>query len=138
MYGYWVVLVVGRSLRGTHECGVHVYAWYGTEEGAWPYIIHSFDSALQDTLFHATSSTNTTSQEISRMNHQIVPSGETEIWSDQIQVPSLPPSFLVGCSIIDINYYLEVKKNIHALHMWSVFCDNRNYMYFTVNQNLYQ
>lgn len=45
------------------------------------------------------------------MNHQVVPAGETEIWADRIQLPPLPPSFLMGCSIIDINYNLEVKKN---------------------------
>lgn len=60
------------------------------------------------TLFHATTSTKTTSQEIIRMNHQVVPAGETEIWADRIQVPPLPPSFLMGCSIIDINYNLEL------------------------------
>lgn len=55
------------------------------------------------------------------MNHQVVPAGETEIWADRIQVPPLPPSFLMGCSIIDINYNLEVKK----LHMWSFFVITR-------------
>lgn len=59
------------------------------------------------------------------MNHQVVPAGETEILTDRIQVPPLPPSFLMGCSIIDINYNLEVKKNIHALHMWSFFVITR-------------
>lgn len=59
------------------------------------------------------------------MNHQVVPAGETEIWADRIQLPPLPPSFLMGCSIIDINYNLEVKKNIHALHMWSFFVITR-------------
>lgn len=59
------------------------------------------------------------------MNHQVVPAGVTEIWADRIQVPPLPPSFLMGCSIIDINYNLEVKKNIHALHMWSFFVITR-------------
>lgn len=64
------------------------------------------------------------------MNHQVVPAGETEIWTDRIQVPPLPPSFLMGCSIIDINYNLEVKK-IHVVF----FCDNKNYYCFTVKQN---
>lgn len=54
------------------------------------------------------------------MNHQVVPAGETETWADRIQLPPLPPSFLMGCSIIDINYNLEVKKT-HALYMWSFF-----------------
>lgn len=51
------------------------------------------------------------------MNHQVVPAGETEIWTDRIQVPPLPPSFLMGCSIIDINYNLEVKKNPCITHV---------------------
>lgn len=58
------------------------------------------------------------------MNHQVVPAGETEIWTDRIQVPPLPPSFLMGCSIIDINYNLEVNKT-HALHMLSFFVITR-------------
>lgn len=51
------------------------------------------------------------------MNHQVVPAGETEIWADRIQLPPLPPSFLMGCSIIDINYNLEVKKKPCITHV---------------------
>lgn len=41
--------------------------------------------------------------------HQDVQPGETETWTgDRLMIPPLPPSFLVGCRIIDINYYLEV------------------------------
>lgn len=67
------------------------------------------------------------------MNHQVVPAGETEIWADRIQLPPLPPSFLMGCSIIDINYNLEVKKKPCITHV-VIFCDNKNYYCFTVKQ----
>lgn len=47
------------------------------------------------------------------MVHQDVQPGETETWTgDRLMIPPLPPSFLVGCKIIDINYYLEVIKTI--------------------------
>lgn len=69
------------------------------------------------------------------MNHQVVPAGETEIWTDRIQVPPLPPSFLMGCSIIDINYNLEVKKKNPCITHVVFFCDNKNYYCFTVKQN---
>lgn len=44
--------------------------------------------------------------------HDTVLPGDSEVWSASLtQIPPLPPSFLVGCSIIDINYVLEVGSN---------------------------
>ncbi|XP_056022796.1 arrestin domain-containing protein 17-like isoform X2 [Ostrea edulis] len=61
------------------------------------------------TIFHATSKSKTTSNEITRVNHPDIQPGDTENWSgDRLVIPPLPPSFLVGCRIIDINYCLEL------------------------------
>lgn len=69
---------------------------------------------IQTTIFHATSKSKTVSAEISRIGHQDIHPGETENWSgDRLVIPPLPPSYLVGCSIIDINYYLEVNKYLY-------------------------
>ena len=36
----------------------------------------------------------------------------SDVWSgDRLEVPAVPPSFLVGCSIIDIRYILMVNMN---------------------------
>ncbi|XP_065942642.1 arrestin domain-containing protein 17 isoform X5 [Magallana gigas] len=61
------------------------------------------------TIFHATTKSKTTTTEVARVVHQDVQPGETETWTgDRLMIPPLPPSFLVGCRIIDINYYLEL------------------------------
>ncbi|XP_022332250.1 arrestin domain-containing protein 17-like [Crassostrea virginica] len=62
-----------------------------------------------NTIFHATTKSKTTVQEVARVTHPDLQPGETETWSgDRLVLPPLPPSFLVGCRIIDINYYLEL------------------------------
>ncbi|XP_062620954.1 arrestin domain-containing protein 3-like isoform X2 [Saccostrea cucullata] len=61
------------------------------------------------TVFHATTKSKTTTSEVARVVHQDIQPGETETWSgDRLVIPPLPPSFLVGCQIIDINYYFEL------------------------------
>ncbi|XP_062597207.1 arrestin domain-containing protein 17-like [Saccostrea cucullata] len=61
------------------------------------------------TVFHATTKSKTTTSEIARVVHQDIQPGETETWSgDSLVIPPLPPSFLVGCKIIDINYFFEL------------------------------
>nr|XP_022329045.1 arrestin domain-containing protein 17-like [Crassostrea virginica]XP_022329046.1 arrestin domain-containing protein 17-like [Crassostrea virginica]XP_022329047.1 arrestin domain-containing protein 17-like [Crassostrea virginica] len=61
------------------------------------------------TLLHATSKTKTLTREICRQMHDTVLPGDSEVRSASLtQIPPLPPSFLVGCSIIDINYVLEL------------------------------
>ena len=58
------------------------------------------------------------------MEHPEVRPGDSETWTrETVSVPSLPPSDLVGCRIIDVNYYLEVRLFImfsieeHFLHV---------------------
>lgn len=61
------------------------------------------------TIFHATTKSRSSTNEVAKVLHQDVQPGETETWTgDRLMIPPLPPSFLVGCSIIDINYYLEL------------------------------
>ena len=61
-------------------------------------------------MFHATTKTNFSSQEVARVTHPDLQPGETDSWSGgRLVLPPLPPSFLLGCGIIDIDYYLEVR-----------------------------
>nr|XP_022332254.1 arrestin domain-containing protein 3-like [Crassostrea virginica] len=61
------------------------------------------------TMFHATTESKSSSQEVARVTHPDLQPGETDSWSGgRLVLPPLPPSFLVGCGIIDINYYLEL------------------------------
>ena len=60
-------------------------------------------------LFHATSKTNTQTQQVTALILDTSDPGETQIFSGRrIVTPSVPPSYLAGCNIIDIRYYVEV------------------------------
>lgn len=38
--------------------------------------------------------------------------GKTEMWTgERLVIPSVPPSYLIGCDIIEISYVLEVVSN---------------------------
>lgn len=62
------------------------------------------------TVYHATTKSRTVSKEVTCVSHgEIQPYGR-DIWScDQMIIPALPPSYLVGCSIIDIRYLLQLE-----------------------------
>lgn len=48
-------------------------------------------------------------REITRVNHQDVPPGDSEAWAGEtFSIPSVPPSDLIGCRIIDVDYFIEV------------------------------
>ena len=48
-------------------------------------------------------------KEIAKITHPGVDGGASVIWRDSIlTIPPVPPSFLEGCKIIDIRYFLKV------------------------------
>ena len=48
-------------------------------------------------------------KEIACLTHPSVPGHSEDSWSgDEMVIPQTPPSFLGGCSIIDIKYELQV------------------------------
>ncbi|KAK3583548.1 hypothetical protein CHS0354_026133 [Potamilus streckersoni] len=52
-------------------------------------------------------------KEIAKLEKGQIPEGGSEIWSgERILIPPLPPSFLRGCSIITIDYYLMLKVDV--------------------------
>ncbi|XP_062614117.1 arrestin domain-containing protein 3-like [Saccostrea cucullata] len=64
------------------------------------------------TNFHSSDESRTVSTQIDKIMHGSVPRGTTSTWADQgIPLPALPPSFLFGCNIIDIQYKLELRVN---------------------------
>ena len=64
---------------------------------------------LQYMLFHATSKTRTEAQDVTALILDTSNPGETQTLSGKrIVIPPVAPSYLAGCNIIDIRYYLEV------------------------------
>ena len=57
----------------------------------------------------------TVTQGIVKLQHGRISKGGSDSWKEEkLVLPALPPSFLIGCNIIDIRYALEVssvKKN---------------------------
>ncbi|VDI06184.1 Hypothetical predicted protein [Mytilus galloprovincialis] len=63
-------------------------------------------------LFHATSKTRSVPQEVTKLVLDRSNPGETQSLSGKrIVIPPVAPSFLAGCSIIDIRYHLELHVN---------------------------
>ncbi|KAK7473588.1 hypothetical protein BaRGS_00035191 [Batillaria attramentaria] len=61
------------------------------------------------TMFHATSKSRTVTKEIGRMTERPIEEGKSFSWEgQQFVLPPLPPSYLVGCRIIDVRYVLQL------------------------------
>ncbi|CAL1543559.1 unnamed protein product [Lymnaea stagnalis] len=61
------------------------------------------------TTFHATTKSRTIVTEVARGAHpRITNNGEDNWTGEELIIPPLPPSFLVGCKIIDIHYILQL------------------------------
>ncbi|KAL4233469.1 Arrestin domain-containing protein 1 [Mactra antiquata] len=52
---------------------------------------------------------------IGRLHHNQVELGASDIWNgEKLRIPAVPPSYLAGCSIIDIQYYIEIRVYLHC------------------------
>ncbi|KAK3585316.1 hypothetical protein CHS0354_040265 [Potamilus streckersoni] len=65
------------------------------------------------TVFHATHKSLTKTKQICKLKRGPIGRGDTDIWNGELfQVPPLPPSYLIGCDIIDVRYILEVLYSV--------------------------
>ena len=72
----------------------------------WPYLgIVLF----QTSTFTTPTKTRKVTKQIAKLKRSSISKGDTDVWmSDQLVVPAIPPSYLHGCGIIDVEYTLEV------------------------------
>jgi len=69
-------------------------------------------------LFHATTKTNTQTQQVTALILDTSDPGETHTFSGRrIVIPPVAPSYLAGCNIIDIRYYVEVSFIYNLLNL---------------------
>ncbi|KAK6179157.1 hypothetical protein SNE40_011577 [Patella caerulea] len=69
-----------------------------------------------ETLFKAQGKMKVENRQLAKIKHDGFKKGESDIWSGEaIIIPPVPPSFLAGCHIIDIHYYLELIVNPSGL-----------------------
>ncbi|XP_048257824.1 arrestin domain-containing protein 3-like [Haliotis rufescens] len=62
------------------------------------------------TVFHSTTKTRAVTQQVGKLKRGPIATGDTDIWDgEKLIIPPLPPSFLLGCSIIDIKYIIELR-----------------------------
>ncbi|XP_060600430.1 arrestin domain-containing protein 3-like isoform X2 [Ruditapes philippinarum] len=62
------------------------------------------------TSYHATTKTRTDFKCVASLSRGEIPPHGDDVWSgDQMIIPAIPPSYLVGCSIIDIRYILQLE-----------------------------
>lgn len=46
-----------------------------------------------------------------------VPTGQTRSWTLNLEIPSIPPSNLVNCGIIDLDYDIKVECQVSGIHL---------------------
>ncbi|GBP90075.1 Arrestin domain-containing protein 4 [Eumeta japonica] len=63
------------------------------------------------------SSTKKTKHVIVETKEGPAPANTTKHWSLKLEIPSLPPSNLVNCSIIDLDYDLKVECVVSGVHL---------------------
>ncbi|XP_052278843.1 arrestin domain-containing protein 3-like isoform X1 [Dreissena polymorpha] len=61
-------------------------------------------------MYHAIQKTRSDQQDVAVTSHQAILPGGSDVWNrEPLRVPPIPPSNLIGCSIIDINYVLQLE-----------------------------
>lgn len=58
---------------------------------------------------------------IAEVEGGVVKAGKEVEWKEQIIVPPLPQSSLVGCDLIKIEYYVKVRYSLLDYHVLSCF-----------------
>ncbi|KAK3097174.1 hypothetical protein FSP39_007115 [Pinctada imbricata] len=62
------------------------------------------------TTFHSGTKSRSITTQLAKIQHGPVGRGNANTWNEEkLYLPPLPPSFLLGCSIIDIHYTLELQ-----------------------------
>ncbi|WAR01022.1 ARRD3-like protein [Mya arenaria] len=65
---------------------------------------------MKASLYHATTKSRTERKDVAMVNKGEISPGGSVTWSGEpMVVPAVPPSYLVGCSIIDIRYILQLE-----------------------------
>ncbi|XP_046556377.1 arrestin domain-containing protein 3-like isoform X2 [Haliotis rubra] len=61
----------------------------------------------KEVLYHATTKTKPKTHDYAKLKHGEIKQGDTDYWNaERLVVPPLTPSFLRGCKIIDVRYFL--------------------------------
>ncbi|CAL1526418.1 unnamed protein product [Lymnaea stagnalis] len=65
---------------------------------------------LMTTTFHTPIKSRSVTQQVATLHHGTLTSGKSDSWDgDRLVLPPLPPSYIIGCSIMDIKYTLELR-----------------------------
>ncbi|XP_075979692.1 arrestin domain-containing protein 3 [Anticarsia gemmatalis] len=70
--------------------------------------------------YRATSPTNATKKTkdiVLTIQDGPAPAGTTKTWNLQLEVPPIPPSDLVNCNIIDLDYDFKVECSVSGMHL---------------------
>ena len=66
---------------------------------------------LQQVKYHARGKTRTVRNCLQELRHDKIEGGGKDAWrSEKLFIPPVPPSYLLGCSIIDIRYLAMVRR----------------------------
>ncbi|XP_005101122.1 arrestin domain-containing protein 3 [Aplysia californica] len=65
---------------------------------------------LMTTTFHTPIKSRTVTHQVAKLHHGSIPSGGSDAWEgDRLVLPPLPPSYMIGCNVMDVRYTLELR-----------------------------
>ncbi|KAL3866415.1 hypothetical protein ACJMK2_043716 [Sinanodonta woodiana] len=68
--------------------------------------------------YHGRGKTRTVMNVLSALKRPPTPAADTDVWDGcKLHVPPVPPSFLTGCKLIDIHYYVMIIVDPFDLHV---------------------
>ncbi|KAK3698149.1 hypothetical protein RRG08_021660 [Elysia crispata] len=69
----------------------------------------SYVELIMIVTFHATTKSRTVKNRVAMLTRPAIPAHSEDVWSgEELVIPPLPPSYLVGCGIIDIKYIVQL------------------------------
>ncbi|XP_045216633.2 arrestin domain-containing protein 3-like [Mercenaria mercenaria] len=64
---------------------------------------------IMQVRYHATTKTRNVNNIVNQTAHGKIEGGGTDVWmNEKLHIPAVPPSYLQGCNIIDIRYYMTM------------------------------
>ncbi|WAR00288.1 ARRD3-like protein [Mya arenaria] len=98
-----------RVERQGYVAGEEVQFWAEINNQSNRTMTCSKGSLLMSVSYHARSKTRTVGNVLGELRHGAIEGGGTDAFvGERLHIPAVPPSFLRGCRIIDIRYFVNV------------------------------
>ncbi|WAR00287.1 ARRD3-like protein [Mya arenaria] len=99
-----------RLERQGYVAGEEVQFWAEINNQSNRTMTCSKGSLIKSVTYHASSATRTAKTVLCKLRHGKIEGGGTDTFvGERLHIPAVPQSFLRGCGIIDIRYYVNIR-----------------------------